>query len=182
MPRLSDRSAARVARDDLQLAFDIQQGLLPQAGIKCDKWHVYHAYEPAGIVSGDYVDIIEHGDEFYFLLGDVSGKGMAASLLMSNLHAAFHSLVPMGLPMTELMKRANRLLCSSLSNQYATLICGRQPQWRGCFVKRRASVADRREGRRQSRVDEPAAAWYVLRGGVSGYEVEPHERRLDRAF
>jgi phosphoserine phosphatase RsbU/P len=122
---LTDQQRASL-EDDLQLAFDIQQGLLPQAGIKCDKWHVYHAYEPAGIVSGDYVDIIEHGDEFYFLLGDVSGKGMAASLLMSNLHAAFHSLVPMGLPMTELMKRANRLLCeSSLSNQYATLICGR---------------------------------------------------------
>ncbi len=122
---LTDKQRASL-EDDLQLAFDIQQGLLPQAGIKCDHWHVYHAYEPAGIVSGDYVDIIEAGDEFYFLLGDVSGKGMAASLLMSNLHAAFHSLVPMGLGLGELMKRANRLLCeSSLSNQFATLVCGR---------------------------------------------------------
>jgi len=112
--------------DDLQLAFDIQQGLLPKTGIKCDKWHVHHAYEPAGIVSGDYVDIIEHDDEFYFLLGDVSGKGMAASLLMSNLHAIFHSLVPMDLPLGGLMSRANHLLCeSSLANQYATLVCGK---------------------------------------------------------
>jgi len=122
---LDDKQRASL-EDDLQLAFDIQQGLLPKTGIKCDKWHVHHAYEPAGIVSGDYVDIIENGDEFYFVLGDVSGKGMAASLLMSNLHAAFHSLVPMGLSLGELMKRANRLLCeSSLANQYATLVCGR---------------------------------------------------------
>ncbi|HVF47773.1 MAG TPA: SpoIIE family protein phosphatase [Pyrinomonadaceae bacterium] len=111
---------------DLQLAADIQRGLLPRSGIACEKWHVDYAYEPAGIVSGDYVDIIERGDEFYFILGDVSGKGMAASLLMSNLHAIFHSLAPMDLPLAELMTRANRLLTeSSLANQFATLVAGR---------------------------------------------------------
>ena len=121
-----DEKQRNALQDDLQLAFDIQQGLLPKTGVKCDKWHVHHAYEPAGIVSGDYVDIIEHGDEFYFLLGDVSGKGMAASLLMSNLHAMFHSLVPMDLPMNDLMSRVNKhLVQSTLSNQYATLVCGK---------------------------------------------------------
>ena len=122
---LTDAQRASL-EDDLQLASDIQQGLLPKVGVKCDKWQVHHAYEPAGIVSGDYVDIIESKDEFYFVLGDVSGKGMAASLLMSNLHAVFHSLVPMNLPLGELMTRANRLLAeSSLANQYATLVCGK---------------------------------------------------------
>ena len=122
---LTDKQRASL-EDDLQLAFDIQQGLLPAVGVKCDKWHVHHAYEPAGIVSGDYVDIIEREDEFYFLLGDVSGKGMAASLLMSNLHAMFHSLVPMNLPLGDLMSRANHMLAeSSLANQYATLVCGK---------------------------------------------------------
>ncbi|MGD9589051.1 MAG: SpoIIE family protein phosphatase [Pyrinomonadaceae bacterium] len=112
--------------DDLQLAADIQRGLLPRSGIACDKWHVDFAYHPASIVSGDYVDIIERGDEFYFILGDVSGKGMAASLLMSNLHAVFHSLVPTGMPLDDLMARANHLLCeSSLANQYATLVLGK---------------------------------------------------------
>lgn len=121
-----DEKQRTALEDDLQLAFDIQQGLLPKTGVKCDKWHVHHAYEPAGIVSGDYVDIIERDDEFYFLLGDVSGKGMAASLLMSNLHAMFHSLVPMDLPMDELMSRVNRhLVESTLANQYATLVCGK---------------------------------------------------------
>jgi len=122
---LTDAQRASL-EDDLQLAFDIQQGLLPKVGVKCDKWNVHHVYEPAGIVSGDYVDIIECDDEFYFLLGDVSGKGMAASLLMSNLHAMFHSLVPMNLPLGDLMSRANHLLAqSSLANQYATLVSGK---------------------------------------------------------
>lgn len=112
--------------DDLQLAADIQRGLLPRSGKACDHWHVEYAYHPAGIVSGDYVDIIERGSEFIFILGDVSGKGLAASILMSNLHAMFHSLVPMKLPLNKLMARANRLLCeSSLANQYATLIAGK---------------------------------------------------------
>lgn len=111
---------------DLQLAADIQRGLLPRSGIACDRWTVDYAYHPAGIVSGDYVDIIERGDEFFFILGDVSGKGMAASLLMSNLHAVFHSLVPTGMPLVELMSRANHLLCeSSLANQFATLVLGK---------------------------------------------------------
>ena len=111
---------------DLRLAADIQRGLLPKAGVACEHWDVDFAYHPASIVSGDYVDIIERGDEFFFMLGDVSGKGMAASLLMSNLHAIFHSLVPTGLPLDELMKRANHLLCeSSPANQYATLVLGK---------------------------------------------------------
>lgn len=112
--------------DDLQLAANIQRGLLPRTGKTCEVWNVDYIYQPAGIVSGDYVDVIERGDEFYFILGDVSGKGMAASLLMSNLHAVFHSLVPMGVPLAELMSRANSLLCESTpANQYATLVAGR---------------------------------------------------------
>ena len=111
---------------DLRLAADIQRGLLPKAGVACEHWNVDFAYHPASIVSGDYVDIIERGDEFFFMLGDVSGKGMAASLLMSNLHAVFHSLVPTGLPLDELMRRANHLLCEiSPANQYATLVLGK---------------------------------------------------------
>lgn len=122
---LTDKQRSSL-ESDLQLAADIQRGLLPKSGIACEHWNVDFAYHPASIVSGDYVDIIERGDEFFFILGDVSGKGMAASLLMSNLHAIFHSLVPAGLPLDELMSRANHLLCeSSPANQYATLVLGK---------------------------------------------------------
>src|SRR5205814_2420296 len=78
------------------------------------------------LISGDYCDVIVDDGNLYFVLGDVSGKSMAASLLMSNLHAIFHSLVPLKLSLSELMVRANRLLLkSSLANQFATLIIGR---------------------------------------------------------
>lgn len=112
--------------NDLELASTIQNALLPKTDLGSEFWQVDFHYQPAGIVSGDYCDVIAHDGELYFILGDVSGKGMAASLLMSNLHAMFHSLVPLGLPLHELMGRANCLFCeSTLSNQYATLVFGK---------------------------------------------------------
>jgi sigma-B regulation protein RsbU (phosphoserine phosphatase) len=108
------------------LASEIQKGLLPRTDGLSDNWTADFVYQPAGIVSGDYVDFIERDGELFFILGDVSGKGMAASILMSNLHAMFRALVPLGLPLDELMERANHLFCeSTLANQYATLICGK---------------------------------------------------------
>jgi sigma-B regulation protein RsbU (phosphoserine phosphatase) len=80
-------------------------------------------------VSGDYCDIIISENEpgsFYFLVGDVTGKGVAASLLMSHLHATFRSLATANLPVDGLVKRANRIFCEgTLTTHFATLICGK---------------------------------------------------------
>jgi sigma-B regulation protein RsbU (phosphoserine phosphatase) len=65
-------------------------------------------------------------EELYFMVGDVAGKGVAASMLMANLNAIFRALIPLGLPLAELMERANRIFTgSTLPTQFATLICGR---------------------------------------------------------
>lgn len=99
--------------------------LLPPPTLTVGGWTVAHRYQPAGIVSGDYVDLVPFGQRLYFMLGDVSGKGVAAAMLMAQLHAMFRSLLPTGLPLENLMARASALLCaSSLPAQYATLVCG----------------------------------------------------------
>jgi len=117
---------ARALERDLELAASIQAGLLPPRDFAASGWKAALHYEPAGMVSGDYCDLVPHGNDLYFMLGDVSGKGVAASMLMSNLHAMFRALVPSGLPLPELVERANRLFCgSTLPTQYATLICGK---------------------------------------------------------
>ena len=91
------------------------------------------------MVSGDYCDLVPHGNDLYFMLGDVSGKGVAASMLMSNLHAMFRALVPAGLPLPELVERANRIFCgSTLPTQYATLICRK-----GQTLRRRGNIQQR---------------------------------------
>jgi sigma-B regulation protein RsbU (phosphoserine phosphatase) len=116
----------RALEDDLKLAAQIQRGLLPAHNLRFDGWHFDYCYEPAGLVSGDYVDIIQTETDLYFALGDVSGKGVAASMLMSKLHAVFRSLIPLELGVGELIERASRLFGeSTLPGQYATLICGR---------------------------------------------------------
>jgi sigma-B regulation protein RsbU (phosphoserine phosphatase) len=120
---------ARALEADLQLAAQIQAGLLPRQEFSAAGWNGSFHYEAAGLVSGDYCDLMAHGQQLYFMLGDVSGKGIAASMLMANLHAMFRALVPTGLPLQQLVESANRIFCeSTLPTQYATLVCGRANQ------------------------------------------------------
>jgi sigma-B regulation protein RsbU (phosphoserine phosphatase) len=120
----------RALEQDLLLAARIQAGLLPKRDFCAAGWKVAYHYEPAGQVSGDYCDLVQHGKDLYFMVGDVSGKGVAAAMLMSNLHALFRVLIPTGLPMEQLVERANRLFCeSTLPTQYATLIVGRADEF-----------------------------------------------------
>jgi len=117
----------RMLEYDLELAAQIQKGLLPPADFAMPGWQVGYHYAAASAVSGDYCDLIQGNDgEMYFVMADVSGKGVAAAMLSSNLRAIFRSLVPMGLSSAELMNRANRIFRqSALPSQYATLVFGK---------------------------------------------------------
>jgi serine phosphatase RsbU (regulator of sigma subunit) len=90
-------------------------------------WSGHFLHLPHGVVSGDYVDVLAPGgprDELLVMVGDVSGKGVAAALLMSQLHAVVRATVGSGL--VEMVERANRLLCAaSPSNSFATLVAAR---------------------------------------------------------
>jgi sigma-B regulation protein RsbU (phosphoserine phosphatase) len=111
---------------DLDLASELQRGLLPPAGLNVDGWETSYHYAPLGPVSGDYCDLYPYEGQLFFMLGDVSGKGVAASMRMTQLHALFRSLIGMGLPLIEIVGHINRSLCDSgLAAQYATLVCGR---------------------------------------------------------
>ena len=117
----------RALEEDLELASQIQTGLLPPPTQQIDGWEVSYHYEPAGAVSGDYCDLIRGEDQsLHFALGDVSGKGVAASMLMAHLNAVFRTLISINLPLEQIMERASRVFCeSTLPTQYATLVCGR---------------------------------------------------------
>src|SRR3989442_219810 len=91
----------RALESDLSLAARIQRALLPKLGLAPAGWDVRYHYQPAGVVSGDYCDLFETDGGLLFALGDVSGKGVAASMLMSHLHAMFRSLAEAGLPLAQ---------------------------------------------------------------------------------
>jgi phosphoserine phosphatase RsbU/P len=116
----------RALESDLALAAQIQQGLLPSQDFTSAGWQVRYHYAPAGLVSGDYCDLFESNGKLLFLLGDVSGKGVAASMLMSHLHATFRGLAHNNLPLDHMVEAANRIFTeSTLAGQYATLVVGR---------------------------------------------------------
>lgn len=79
---------------ELELAQTMQQMLFPDKLPNNDVIKVAAKYIPHQQVSGDYYDFIPLNlHEFMFCVADVSGKGIAAALLMSNIQATFHSLV-----------------------------------------------------------------------------------------
>jgi phosphoserine phosphatase RsbU/P len=125
-----DPHEQRALEQDLALASQIQNALLPKPRLGISGWEVGYHYEPLGPVSGDYCDLVttESGDLF-FIFGDVSGKGVAASMLMARLHAIFRTLISVELPVSQLVVRANRLFCeTTLADSYATLVCGHATQ------------------------------------------------------
>jgi len=112
---------------DLDLAARVVRGLLPPATLRSRDYEVALHYEGAGPISGDYCDVVNAEDgSLYFAIGDVSGKGVAASMLMAHLHATFRALVPLKMPLDQLVERASRLFCeSALPSHFASLAIGR---------------------------------------------------------
>ncbi len=110
---------------DLDLAAQLQNKLLPPCRLQSCGWDTCFHYAPLGAVSGDYCDLIEHDGSLYFFLGDVSGKGIAASLLMTQIHTLFRNFLSMGIPLSLAVAHVNRSLCEkSLTGHYVTIVCG----------------------------------------------------------
>lgn len=119
----------RALESDLELASRVQRGLLPPADLRVAGWSAHYHYSPLGAVSGDYVDLIVPENEpgsIVFAVGDVSGKGVAASMLMTHLSAMLRSLVSVGMPTDQLLRRMNCLVGDgAIAGQFVTLVVGR---------------------------------------------------------
>jgi phosphoserine phosphatase RsbU/P len=124
LDHLTEPQRAALQRD-LDLASEVQRKLLPQPNLRAGNWQTSYHYAPIGPVSGDYCDLIPSDGQLFFVLGDVSGKGVAASMLMTQLHALFRSLSAMAVPLGQKVSHVNRVFCeSALAGQYVTLVCG----------------------------------------------------------
>ncbi len=97
--------------EDLHLARDIQRKLLPDTMPELANYDVHGLNIASRQVGGDYFDIIQLDDRNYLLtIADVSGKGMAAALLVSNLQAGLHTLCGDDLTLDEITFRLNNLI------------------------------------------------------------------------
>ncbi len=116
----------RALEHDLELAAQMQNGLLPSDTALVEGWETAYHFRPARIVSGDYFDLIGDGKGgMYFVLADVAGKGVGAAMLTASMRAVFRALIPTADCVGVLLEQANRLFCeSAMSGQYATLVFG----------------------------------------------------------
>jgi sigma-B regulation protein RsbU (phosphoserine phosphatase) len=98
--------------DELAIAREIQQGLLPRSFPHIPEFEVSAVNIPSKQVGGDYYDVLSIStSEHVFAIGDVSGKGTPAALLMANVQASLRAFAPMGLSLSEATRRINDLTC-----------------------------------------------------------------------
>jgi sigma-B regulation protein RsbU (phosphoserine phosphatase) len=111
---------------ELQMARDIQQSLLPKENPQIQGAHIAGLSYPAREVGGDYYDFIHLGPErLGVVIVDVSGKGVPASLLMSNIQATLRVQAVTSHSPGHCITEANTALHkSTAADKYATLFYG----------------------------------------------------------
>ena len=118
---------ARMMEHELSLAMDVQQHLLPQEqgcvpGLECVGF-----CRPAKSVGGDYYDMLPlPSGSFAFTLGDVSGKGIPAAVMMASIQTLLHNLLQREpVEVAAVVSDLNRTLFGcSVPDRYSTLFCG----------------------------------------------------------
>jgi serine phosphatase RsbU (regulator of sigma subunit)/pSer/pThr/pTyr-binding forkhead associated (FHA) protein len=108
---------------ELQLASEIQQRFQPTQAPIVSGYELQGISFPCYEIGGDYYDFIERDDNHLVItLGDVSGKGTAAALLMSSLHAAVHAQASSHSTLAETISAVNNYLAENIpSNRFITL-------------------------------------------------------------
>lgn len=108
---------------ELALASEIQQRFQPTAPPQVNGYELQGISFPCYEIGGDYYDFIEREDgRLVIALGDVSGKGTAAALLMSSLHAAIHAQSASHNTLSATISAVNRYLADNIpANRFVTL-------------------------------------------------------------
>lgn len=107
---------------ELRVARLIQQTLLPHELPALDGWRVNAYYQPARAVGGDFYDFIYLPDgRIAFVIGDVSGHGVPAALVMATTRATLRAAAPQLIAPGEVLERVNESLCPDIPpNMFVT--------------------------------------------------------------
>ena len=138
-----DLTASRheLARKEAELNFarEVQRSLFPRRLPENHGLEFAGVCVPASGISGDYYDVVEIGDgRLAFVLADISGKGISAAILMSNLHAVLRTVAGAGRTPAEVCAQLNRHLYTiTEASRYATLFYG---EW--CAAEKRLTYSN----------------------------------------
>jgi len=113
---------SRLRSKELDVARSIQQNLLPSSPPAVDGLDVFGRNLPADEIGGDYFDWLELGDgELAVVVGDISGHGIPAALLMAHLRASFHATAEAGRSPEDIVTTMNRSLARATTlGKFAT--------------------------------------------------------------
>ncbi|MBD3222473.1 SpoIIE family protein phosphatase [bacterium] len=131
-----DALARERLQQEMETARKIQERLLPHDQPLLAGWEVTGLSIPSLQVGGDYFDFVSPGEgRLGVAIGDVSGKGVPAALLMSNLQACLKGQVLHPAPVSDLVARINDLLAESTDvEMFATFIYGELDAGSGRFT------------------------------------------------
>lgn len=118
------RDAERVQRQ-VRLAADVQKRMLPGDVPHINGFDIAARYVPSAELGGDFYDFINLNGNLGVALGDVVGKGVAASLLMASVRASLRAYAQDLYDIDEIIRRVNVSLSrDTLDNEFATLFYG----------------------------------------------------------
>ncbi|MFN0172696.1 MAG: PP2C family protein-serine/threonine phosphatase [Bryobacteraceae bacterium] len=121
--RLKSLEERKRSEQELALAQETQESLLPRFLPQFEDFHIHAFNNPTRYVGGDFYDFLQlSSGEWMGVLADVSGKGMSAALLSSMVLGALSMEFRSGTQPQEVLNRINQLLCrKSLPFQFVTL-------------------------------------------------------------
>jgi sigma-B regulation protein RsbU (phosphoserine phosphatase) len=114
-------------KKELELAQNMQNMLFPQQFPDTENLQVAASYLPHQQVGGDYYDFIRlNNHEYIFCIADVSGKGVAAALLMSNIQATLHSLINYTHNLKDIILEINkRVITNARHEKFLSIFLGK---------------------------------------------------------
>lgn len=111
---------------ELNIASKIQMAMLPKEFPNKDGLDLHAMLKPAKEVGGDLYDFFIKEDTLYFVIGDVSGKGVPAAMIMSAVRSSFRLVASMDLEPSEIVTKMNDLACSGNDSQmFVTMFLGK---------------------------------------------------------
>jgi len=125
--RLREEAVAKAKIDEeLRTAYTIQKRLLPSSLPVLEGFRFAASNSPAKSVSGDYYDVVTRPDgRIYFVIADVSGKGITAALVMSSVAMAFNIFTRTDPTPADLLRELNAALAPRTApTKFVTLVAG----------------------------------------------------------
>jgi len=109
--------------DEMRIARNVQQSLLPEKLPSIPGWEFFASYESAQAVGGDYYDCFEKNGTVWLAFGDVAGKGVPGAMIMSRISSVVQTTMAFVHDVDEAITVINRHMCTNaLEGRFVTFV------------------------------------------------------------